>query len=106
MGSTKLTAARPVRRPPKSCFKASTAPCMRRLSSFASKGVGCAMALVSRHNRKFARPVQGGKHRTVRADRKHNYRNPVVPCKRDGGRVHDAQIAGQYFPKGNSLETL
>src|SRR5262245_42055712 len=97
MGSTRLTAARPVRRPPKSCFRASTAPCMRRLSSFASNGVGCAMALVSRHNRKFARSFERLEHRAGRADREHNYRNPIIPCKRDGGWVHDAQIARKYI---------
>ena len=51
-------------------------------------------------------PSQNIENRAGRADGEHNYRNPIIARKRDGGGVHDAQIAGQNIVKGEPVEAL
>src|SRR5262249_9406700 len=115
-GSSRLVDARPVRRPPSSCFSSWIAPCMRRLSSLMS-WVGFAMAIPFKHvwsilharrslagvgESLFASICDGGgaslpaqhcRDRSFLPDREHDDRHTVFPGKREGGGVHDLQVA-------------
>src|SRR2546430_9035435 len=109
--SSRLAEARPVRRPPSSCFNNWVAPCMRRLSSLMSC-VGFAMAFLEQNGRSWLACCagRGGRHsiaddggapfsaqhrrdRSLFADREHDDRHTVFPSKREGGAIHYFQVA-------------
>src|SRR5215470_11203697 len=114
-GSSRLADARPVRRPPSSCFKDCKAPCMRRLSSFMScVAAAMAMPLESRlvercssalsdqleqqqsadgplriDDGRAPLSLQDRLNRSLGMDREHDDRHMVFLGKREGGGVHD-----------------
>src|SRR6202521_4892747 len=120
IGSSRLAEARPVRKPPNSCFSTPRAPRIRRSISFRSKPdmspslLPASRATLERNSGQApfgnqdalkalpwgsivyggrgALPLQHESQATLALDGKHNYRNPIVPGKGDCGAIHDAQI--------------
>src|SRR5215470_6812370 len=131
-GSSRLADARPVRRPPSSCFKTCKAPCMRRLISFMSC-VAAAMALplesrlversgstssdrwydsdqpacpLRTDNCRAPLPLQDRLNRSLGVDREHDDRHMIFLGKREGGSIHDFQPALERLPVGQAVITL
>src|SRR5262245_14693953 len=59
----------------------------------ATEPFACAAACLSTDQRRAAFATQNRRDRTWHADRKHDDRHTVFPGKREGGGVHDLQIA-------------
>src|SRR4051794_20397127 len=87
------------------------APCMRRLSSVM---LCVAIAMATLRNAVRSKPLRlddGGvcltaQHRLDRAlfpDRKHDDRHTIFPGKREGGGVHDFQIAVERLPVSEAV---
>src|SRR3954454_7710557 len=109
MGSSKLADARPVRRPPSSCFNSWIAPCIRRLSSLRSwAGAGMAIlktaapgpnavlvlakySVSSCNEGEAPAALQHRGDRLLLSDREDDDRQTVLSSKREGGRVHDLE---------------
>src|SRR5262249_41071008 len=123
-GSSRLAEARPVRRPPSSCFNNWIAPCMRRLSSLMSC-VGFAMAFLEQNDRSrltcCARggdrhsiaddggapfPAQHRRDRSLFADREHDARHTIFPSRREGGAIHYFQVAFERLLMGQPVKAF
>src|SRR6266851_6852849 len=90
-GSSRLTEARPVLRPPSSFLRASMAPCMRFSSSLGSALIS---ALVL-YDGKGSLPAHRGGECTGLVDVEHDDRDAILAGKRNRRGVHDLEVARQ-----------
>src|SRR5215213_9846065 len=94
MPSTSAVEARPVRRPPKSCLRASTAPCIRRLMSPVSMLVLMDSLSVLDDGRGALSRQHLGKVAGL-TDVEDDDRNFIVSAQGDGRGVHDLEVVAK-----------
>src|SRR5689334_21921283 len=106
-GSSRLGLARPVRKPASSSLSDATDFCIRDFISSMEKVGGAAIWASSDLGRTDAgRSGLAGQdaHQTVFVIKGiDQYRQGVVPCKGEGGRVHDLEVPSYYFVIGDGL---
>src|SRR3977135_1728108 len=91
-GSSRLTEARPVLRPPSAFLRASMAPIMRFSSSLGSALIS---ALVL-YDGKGSLPAHRRRERAGLMDIEHDDRDAILAGKRNRRGVHDLEVAGQH----------
>src|SRR3979411_905918 len=92
-GSSRLTEARPVLRPPSSFLRASMAPIMRFSSSLGSALISALVLIM--YDGKGSLPAHRRRERGGLVDIEHDDRDAILAGKRNRRGVHDLEVARQ-----------